>query len=118
MGTPDWATDPVFATVAARNEVAEGLAALVESFTEEHTVEYLWHEGQRRRIAFAPVFTMADLSRQVHLRKRGFFASIDQPGLGTIEVPGPPCLITEPLDADDGVARWSLRRRGTRTGPG
>jgi len=107
MGTPEWATEEVFSTAAGRNEVADALFPLVESFTENHTVEYLWHEGQKRRIAFAPVFSMADLARQPHLRDRGFFATVDQPGLGPIEVPGRPFALRP---ADGGEPWWALRR--------
>ncbi|MCC6434483.1 MAG: CoA transferase [Acidimicrobiales bacterium] len=115
MGDPEWAQSELFATAPDRNQVAEALFGLVESFTAEHTVEYLWHEGQQRRIAFAPVFTMEDLSKQAHLRERGWFATVEQPGLGRIELPGQPAIV-QPAGGSRGVARWALRDPAPRLG--
>ncbi|MEZ5232401.1 MAG: CoA transferase [Acidimicrobiales bacterium] len=117
MGDPEWADSELFATAAARNEVADALFGLVESFTEQHTVEHLWHEGQRRRIAFAPVFSMADLARQPQLRERGWFATVDQPGLGPIELPGQPAIV-HPTGTPTGTARWALRAPAPALGAG
>lgn len=107
MGSPEWATEEIFSTAAGRNETAEALFALVESFTEEHTVEYLWHQGQQRRIAFAPVFSMHDLSQQPHLRERGFFATVDQPDLGRVELPGAPFVWQS--SGEQTASPWALR---------
>ena len=101
MGNPEWAREEVFATPQARNDNADVLNLLVEQWTEQQSVEWLWHEGQSRRICFAPVFPMADLPEQAHLRERGFFAELDVVGRGRVLLPGPPCKLTpEP---------WSLR---------
>jgi crotonobetainyl-CoA:carnitine CoA-transferase CaiB-like acyl-CoA transferase len=94
MGSPDWAQEEVFATPQARNDNADVLNLLVEQWTEQQSVEWLWHEGQARRICFAPVFRMADLEGQAHLRERRFFATVDQPGHGRLVLPGAPCRLT------------------------
>ncbi len=94
MGDPDWAQEEVFATTEARNDNADVLNLLVEQWTCEQRVDWLWHEGQARRICFAPVFRMADLADQPHLRERRFFAELDLPGRGRVVLPGPPARMT------------------------
>jgi len=73
MGSPDWAALEVFATPADRAENRDILQVYIEEWTRQHRVDDLFHEGQRQRICFAPVFTMEDLAGQSHLADRGFF---------------------------------------------
>jgi crotonobetainyl-CoA:carnitine CoA-transferase CaiB-like acyl-CoA transferase len=102
MGTPEWATWEVFATAAGRNENADVLLPLVEEWTRTRSVQELFHEGQSRRIAFAPVFTMAELATQGHLRERGFFVEVEHPVAGRLTHLGAPAKLSEPS--------WQIRR--------
>lgn len=102
MGRPEWATWEVFATAAGRNENADVLMPLIEEWTRTRAVEELFHEGQAKRIAFAPVFTMSELAGQDHLRKRDFFAEVDHPVAGRLTHLGSPARLSQPW--------WSVRR--------
>ena len=94
MGNPEWSQLEVFATVAARAENQDLLNVLISEWTAQHRVEELFHEGQRRRICFAPVFTMADLESQPHLHERGFFHRADHAVAGELSYLGAPFRMT------------------------
>lgn len=94
MGNPEWALLDVFATIEARAENQDLLNIYVEEWTKQHTVEQLFHDGQQRRVCFAPVFTMADLARQEHLAERGFFHQVNHEAAGELTLMGAPYRMT------------------------
>lgn len=94
MGHPDWATLEIFATNDGRAENRDVLDVYLEQWTSEHRVDELFHEGQARRICFAPVFTMADLAQQDHLHERGFFTNASHPVAGHVTYMGAPFRAT------------------------
>ncbi|MPY91930.1 MAG: hypothetical protein GEV08_02365 [Acidimicrobiia bacterium] len=106
MGSPEWAGEEVFATPEARNANADALNLLLEAWTEQQPAEWLWHEGQRRRICTAPVLTMEQVADQPHLRERAFFVEVDQPGAGRVVQPGAPFRLSG--------GAWQLRRPAPR----
>ena len=101
MGRPEWAEMEIFADFDERMENDDLLRLYIGEWTAQHSVEELWHEGQARRICFAPVFTMADFQRQDHLRQRGFFIEVDHPVAGSVAHLGPPFQLGRPW--------WGLR---------
>lgn len=94
MGTPEWAMLELFSTPEARVENRDVVDIYIEEWTSQHDVEWLFHEGQRRRICFAPVYTMADLEHREHLRERRFFRAAEHPRVGTVDHLGPPFVMT------------------------
>lgn len=84
MGSPEWSRLGIFDTSDLRAENRDLLAIYINEWTTQHSVDYLFHEGQNRRICFAPVFAMADLGRQPHLIERGFFTQADHPVAGDL----------------------------------
>lgn len=94
MGSPEWALLEVFATVDGRSANRDLLNIYIDEWTSQHTVEGLFHDGQQRRICFAPVFTMADLAHQEHLKQRGFFAEADHARAGTLTYMAAPAVVT------------------------
>ena len=64
--------------------------------------------AQEARIPFAPVNTMQQMYESEHLRERKFFVPFDQPGIGTLTLPGAP--------SQYGKIEWSLRRPAPRLG--
>lgn len=108
MGKPDWAELEVFATIEDRAMNQDLLNLYIEEWTSQHRVEELFHEGQSRRVCFAPVFTMADLARQAHLIERGFFHQADHTGAGTLTHMGAPYKMTPDP--------WNLRSAAPRLG--
>jgi crotonobetainyl-CoA:carnitine CoA-transferase CaiB-like acyl-CoA transferase len=71
-------------------------------------VQDLYIEAQNRRIPFAPVNTMKQLYDTPHFRERDFFVQLDQPGMGTLKLPGMPSRY--------GNTQWALRRPAPRLG--
>ena len=114
MGTPEWATLEIFADRDSRNAAEDILHVYLAEWAASHTVAELFHEGQARRIAFAPVQTMEQMDHDPHLAARGFIVEADQPGIGPLRRPGPPSRLGSPW--------WSLRtpapRLGEHTGQG
>jgi len=89
MGTPEWTQTGLFDTIELRLENEDLLVLYIEEWTRQFSVDDLWHLGQANRVCFAPVSTMATVSKQQHLLERGFFASVDHPVAGTLEHLGP-----------------------------
>lgn len=102
MGRPDWADMDIFRDLDGRFENADLLHMWLGEWTASQQVSELFHRGQAQRIAFAPVNTIGQMSVDEHLNERGFLASLDQPGLGEVKVPGPLSRLENPW--------WQLRR--------
>jgi crotonobetainyl-CoA:carnitine CoA-transferase CaiB-like acyl-CoA transferase len=94
MGRPEWTRRDEFATNESRTANCEELNALIEEWTRHHTVNELFHDGQQRRICFAPVSTMDDLAASAHLSERGFFHEVDHPVAGSLTYLGAPYKMT------------------------
>jgi crotonobetainyl-CoA:carnitine CoA-transferase CaiB-like acyl-CoA transferase len=108
MGNPEWAQDDLFKDRLSRGANMDALKALMADWISGWKTQELYQAAQKARIPFAPINTMKDLYENPHLRERGFFTQIDQPGIGTITVPGMPSRY--------GVTQWSLRRPAPRLG--
>jgi crotonobetainyl-CoA:carnitine CoA-transferase CaiB-like acyl-CoA transferase len=102
MGSPEWAALELFENRLARGANFDALQVFLSEWCREQSVADLYDAAQRRRVPFAPVSTMGDLVASPHLRARGFFVTVEQPGAGPITVPGAPYRFT--------ATPWSLRR--------
>ena len=81
--------DPMFeGPSSARQPYRELLDIYISDFTSQFSVDEIYHEGQRRHIAFTPVHTAAAVARDPHLVARGCFAPVEHPGVGTLTYPG------------------------------
>ena len=89
IGEPTWTHDPRFATAAGRLANREELDRLVEEWTSNYTPRQVMWILQRAGVPAGAVQSNEDLFYDVHLRERGFFTQIDQPGVGPLEYPGP-----------------------------
>ena len=87
MGNPEWAQLDIFADQASRAENQDMVHSMVQEFVGEWQADELYHAAQKRRICAAPVLTTAQMAQSSHLRSRGFFSSVEQPGVGAIEYP-------------------------------
>lgn len=110
MGNPEWATMEVFADFESRSANQDIMYVFLEEWTRQHKVEDLFHEGQSRRICFAPVFTMGDLATQDHLAERGFFHDVEHHAAGRRTHLGAPWVGTPNL--------WSMSSGAPRLGSG
>jgi crotonobetainyl-CoA:carnitine CoA-transferase CaiB-like acyl-CoA transferase len=107
MGDPEWAHEEIFQDRLARGRNADALYALMQEWISGWKTQDLYHEAQRRRIPFAAVNNMKDLYANSHLAERGFFAELEQPGLGVIKMPGAPSKY---------AAGWSIRTPAPQLG--
>ena len=95
--------DPLFEGPSSRRiEYRELLDLFISELTARHTVAEVFHEGQRRHIAFTPLCSSAEVVRDAHLAARQFFVALEQPGVGTLAMPGAPFR--------PAVTPWALRR--------
>ena len=83
--------DPLFEGPSSKRiEYRELLDLFISDLTALHTVEEVFHEGQRRHIAFTPMRTTEDSARDPHLLSRNYFVDVDHPTVGTLRYPGAP----------------------------
>jgi crotonobetainyl-CoA:carnitine CoA-transferase CaiB-like acyl-CoA transferase len=108
MGNPEWASDDLFKDRLSRGQNMDALKALMSEWISGWKVQDLYQAAQKNRIPFAPINTMRDLYESPHLKERDFFVQLDQPGIGTLTLPGMPSRY--------GVTKWSLRRPAPRLG--
>ena len=108
MGNPDWAALDVFADVASRAENQDLVHQFVQDFIGEWNAWDLYHEAQKQRICFAPVTSHGELAANEHLRARGFFTTVDHPGIGPLEHLASPVLTSS--------GRSPIRRPSPRLG--
>lgn len=87
--------DPRWST--RRQRVAEYpvVNAGVSRLTQRYTMQELYREAQRRRIAGAPAYTPGDLLGDPQLLGRGYFQKVGHPELGELSFAGPPFRLTE-----------------------
>ncbi len=64
---------------------------VVVDFLRRHPKQYIYEEGQKRRLLVGMVSTPEDISRSPQLAARDWFVEIDDPGRGRrLRYPGPP----------------------------
>ena len=81
--------DPMFeGPSSTRQPYRELLDIFISDLTSQFTVDEIYHEGQRRHIAFTPVNTAAAVAQDGHLAARNYFVDLEHPGVGTVAYPG------------------------------
>ena len=109
----DGACDPLFEGPSSRRIPYRDLIdTYVGELTSRFTVDEVYHEGQRRHLAFTPVQTAAEVVRDVHLAARGFFVAVDQRDGGRLAHAG--CALSVLGDAVGDASRRAAGRRGWR----
>jgi crotonobetainyl-CoA:carnitine CoA-transferase CaiB-like acyl-CoA transferase len=83
--------DPMFeGPSSTRQPYRDLLDIYISDLTSQFTVDEIYHEGQRRHIAFTPVNNAAAVAHDAHLAARGYFVDVEHPGAGTLAYPGAP----------------------------
>jgi len=83
IGSPPWAKEPRFATLAGRKEHEDELDPLVAAWTVNHTPEEVMSLMQAARVAAGVVATGEDvMDRDPQLKHRRVFRELDHPEIG------------------------------------
>ena len=83
--------DPLFDGPSSNRQASRDLIDFyITDLTSRYTVDEIYHEGQRRHIAFTPVNTAAAVARDPHLAARNYFVEVTHAGRGTLTYPGAP----------------------------
>ena len=92
LGRKDIAEDPRYRRMSWINpdERVEEIRAAFQAALTDRTAEELFHEAESWRVPFGLVPDMAGLFDLPPHRHRGFFAALEHPVAGTVEVPGIP----------------------------
>jgi crotonobetainyl-CoA:carnitine CoA-transferase CaiB-like acyl-CoA transferase len=80
LGVPHEVSDPVWEGQAYRTQNPEPVAAATQALTTSRDRDYLFHEGQKRRLLVMPVNDIGDLVHDRQLQERGFFVDISWDG--------------------------------------
>jgi crotonobetainyl-CoA:carnitine CoA-transferase CaiB-like acyl-CoA transferase len=112
MGDPEWSKEPWLADPAQRMANWARIAPLVSEWTMQYSREWLYTEGQRRRVPIALPRTLNDVLSSEQLHARDVWEKVDVSG-GTGVVPRIPMIYDHgldpsmPIDTDELEARWS-----------
>ncbi|MFL5286113.1 MAG: CoA transferase, partial [Rhodopila sp.] len=89
MGSPDWADDPRFATLAHRRANWDALHALMAAWSRGHDKQRIAETAQAAHVPSFPLREPADHLDSAQLRHRDFFRTEALAGR-TVQVPGSP----------------------------
>jgi benzylsuccinate CoA-transferase BbsF subunit len=95
MGRPQLATDPRFASLAARKQNEDALEELITAWTETLSAEEATTKLQAAGVAAFPALTNKELADDAHLRDRGFFVELPHPEVGVRRHAGVPWIFSD-----------------------
>ncbi|MSQ07213.1 MAG: CoA transferase [Dehalococcoidia bacterium] len=90
MGSPEWASDPKFATRESRLAHWDELEPRLAAWTGGQNKEDVYRLAQGHRIPSFPLNTAADLFESAQFRAREFFVEVGHPAAGPLRYPGWP----------------------------
>jgi crotonobetainyl-CoA:carnitine CoA-transferase CaiB-like acyl-CoA transferase len=82
-------TDPVFNTLAGRQERFGDIQGVIESFFLVQSAEDAYRDGQERGLPIGILKAPEDLFEDAHLKAREFFVDVKQADGTTVRYPGP-----------------------------
>jgi len=85
---PELENNPLFQNLWLRTIQWQDFEKILRPYIEQHDWHDLLTRAQELRIPFAAVMSPETLLNDEHLRERGFFKEIDQPGVGKLPVAG------------------------------
>lgn len=95
IDVPSLATDPRFMTNALRTENYEALCPILEkAFGARNSAEW-FSVMEAYQLPYSPIRTIDEIVDDPNLRYRGMIASVEQPGMGQIEIAGSPFHLSE-----------------------
>lgn len=101
--------DPMFEGPSSRRiEYRDLLDIFISDLTALYTVQEIFHEGQRRHIAFTPFNSVTQAVEDPQLRSRDFFTHVDHPAIGPLAYPGAPYRLSQ--------TPWKIHRPAPQIG--
>ncbi|MFN8544440.1 MAG: CaiB/BaiF CoA-transferase family protein [Candidatus Binatia bacterium] len=101
--------DPVFEGPSSRRlEHRDVIDVWIRDLTSRFTVDEIYHEGQRRRIAFTPVNGARAVALDPHLAAREWLVEVPRGDAVRLRYPGAPFRCSE--------TPWAIRRPAPRLG--
>jgi crotonobetainyl-CoA:carnitine CoA-transferase CaiB-like acyl-CoA transferase len=116
MGSPDWSSDPRFATKPDRVTNWDMLHALMSDWSRQHTRQWIADAAQAAHVPSFPLGEPSEQFASPQLAHRRFWRSVETGGR-SFRVPGPPFGITltnPPRPADTAPAPGPLPLSGVR----
>lgn len=89
IGRPEMLTDPRFIDNRARVVHAEELDEVIHAWMAERTRAEVLQTMEQAEVAVGPVNDVPTIFEDRHLRERGTFIEVDDPGLGPMRLVGP-----------------------------
>jgi len=89
LGQPVWAADQRFKDSPTRARNHEAVIGLLQECTRRWKVDEFFAACRKHNVICTPINTMHRVYTDAHLRERGCFNSLDQTGVGSLELPGP-----------------------------
>ncbi|MBI4766584.1 MAG: CoA transferase [Deltaproteobacteria bacterium] len=96
LGDPPWTRDPKFETLAARKKNEDELDRLIGEWTKGKSPEEIMQQMQKAGVPAGVVQDAEDiLTRDPHLKDRGYHVYLDHAEAGRIANDGPPFRLSE-----------------------
>ena len=109
IGKPELAEDPQYETNAGRSEHADELDALIEEWTEQHTLDEVVQALGEADVPVGPIYSVTDILEDEHYKAREMFVEEEVDDIGPVKMPG----IAPKLSATPGGVEWSGGPPGT-----
>jgi crotonobetainyl-CoA:carnitine CoA-transferase CaiB-like acyl-CoA transferase len=90
LGHPSWAADERFKDSPSRARNHAAVIELLQQCTRERKVDEFFAACREHNVICTPINTMQRVFSDEHVRARQCFSPLDQPGVGTLPLPGPP----------------------------
>lgn len=91
-GAPQYLADPRFASISVRTKYIDELYELASSLIVTKSSSEWLSACERVGIPAAPILSLDDLLSDPHLSHVGFFATLRDPTIGAVRMPGVPVL--------------------------
>ena len=111
-GRPEFADDARYATVEARSARFDEVEAIVSQLLLTRPLAEWQRLLAEADVPHAPVLTIGESLEQPYARERQLVLEVNQPGMGTVRVPGP---VVKFLAADDPPRRGHAPALGEHT---
>jgi crotonobetainyl-CoA:carnitine CoA-transferase CaiB-like acyl-CoA transferase len=90
MGNPDWLAAIEYRGTQGMTQNWDVISFMLSDWFSDKTKEEIFTAGQARHIPIGPVNSISESVESPHLAERGFFVEVEQPGVGTVRMPGAP----------------------------